>query len=478
MTTKAASAKPSVPSSQKAPEKKLASNKILWLFAIGQLGWSALAGVISNCLVYYYMPEEDLLSQGHTLFITQTAVFLGFLTVIGLITALGRLFDAVTDPWIASISDRCKHKLGRRIPFLRFSAIPFGIVTVLVFVSPVNGQSPINSVFLGVMMLLFYLCMTCYCTPYNALIPELGGTQKLRIDVSTYISATYFVGTALAYTVPTIASMLFPTFGVAGGYRIAIACLAVVAVICMLVPAFGIDEHVYADTTPSTSPTFSSLVKTFKNKEFQTFVASDVLYWIAFTMFQTGLLFYVTQLMGLDVSWSTILLVLMMVIAFILYIPVNFLAKRIGKKNLIVFAFGFFAVTFGITALSGVIGVPKEAWGIIIAILASVPLAILGVLPQAVVADIADVDAIDTGEARQGMFYAARTFAMKLGQAISMLVFTGIIAMDIGDVKYRITAVVACVFCLLGCLVFARYREKKVLARIEEHADEARRGGE
>ena len=179
-------------------EKKLATNGILWKFAFGQLGWAALAGVISNCLVYYYMPEQDLLAQGHTLFITQSAVFLGFLTVIGGITALGRLFDAVTDPWIASLSDRCKHKLGRRIPFLRYAAIPFGIVTVLVFVSPVPEQSPINALFLGVMMLLFYLCMTCYCTPYNALIPELGRTQKLRINVSTYISATYFIGTARA----------------------------------------------------------------------------------------------------------------------------------------------------------------------------------------------------------------------------------------------------------------------------------------
>ena len=448
--------------------KKLASNRVLWMFALGQMGWAALSGVISNCLVYYYMPEDSLLEQGQTLFITQTAVFFGFLTVIGGITALGRLFDAVTDPWIASLSDRCKHKLGRRIPFMRYAAVPFGVVTVLVFVSPVPEQSPINSLFLGVMMLLFYLCMTCYCTPYNALIPELGRTQKLRINVSTYISATYFIGTALAYTVPTIASMLFPSFGVPGGYRIAIAGLSAVAVICMLIPAFGINEHDYADTTPSESPAFSSLVKTLKNKEFQTFVASDILYWIAFTMFQTGLLFYVTQLMGLDVSWSTILLVLMMGVAFILYVPVNILAKKIGKKKLIVFAFAFFAATFGITAFSGMVGVPLEAWGILIAILASVPLAILGVLPQAVVADIAEVDAADTGEARQGMFYAARTFAMKLGQAVSMLVFTGIIAMDIGDMKYRITAIVACAFCLLGALVFARYHEKVVLARIEE----------
>ena len=453
-------------------EKKLASNKILWLFAVGQLGWAALSGVISNCLVYYYMPEDALLSQGHTLFITQTAVFFGFLTVIGGITALGRVFDAVTDPLIASFSDRCRHKLGRRIPFMRYAAIPFGVVTVLVFVSPVPQISWVNSLFLGVMLLLFYLCMTCYCTPYNALIPELGHTQKLRINVSTYISATYFVGTALAYTVPTIASMLFPTFGVAGGFRIAIACLAAVAVVCMLVPAFGIDEHVYADTTPSQSQTFASLAKTFKNGQFLTFVCSDLLYWIAFTMFQTGLLFYVTELMGLGVAWSTILLVLMMVVAFVLYIPVNFLAKRFGKKRLMLFAFVFFAVTFGITGASGIVGVPNEAWGILIAVLSSVPLSILGVLPQAVVADIAEADALETGEARQGMFYAARTFGMKLGQAVSMLVFTGIIAMDIGDAKYRITALVACVFCLLGALVFARYRERDVLRRIDGgHAD-------
>ena len=34
--------------------------------------------------------------------------------------------------------------------------------------------------------------------------------------------------------------------------------------------------------------------------------------------------------------------------------------------------------------------------------------------------------------------------------------------------RNRITAIVACAFCLLGALVFARYHEKVVLARIEE----------
>ena len=62
-------------------------------------------------------------------------------------------------------------------------------------------------------------------------------------------------------------------------------------------PAFTIDEHEYADTTPCESKMFQSLGKTFSNREFQKFVSSDVLYWIALTLFQTGLPFYITVLM-------------------------------------------------------------------------------------------------------------------------------------------------------------------------------------
>jgi len=451
-------------------EKKLATNKVLWLFAIGQLGWSTLSGIISNWLVYFYMPGDALIAKGHTLFITQTAVFLGFVTIIGLVTALGRVFDAFTDPWIASLSDRCKHKLGRRIPFMRYAAIPFGIVTVLVFCAPVDEISVVNNIWLCVTVLLFYLCMTCYCTPYNALIPELGLTQDLRINVSTFISITYFLGTAFAYAIPTVAGLLEPSMGSVGSFRVTIGILAVLAVIFMLIPAFGIDEHAYADTTPSESPTLGSLMKTFSNKEFQTFVKSDVLYWIALTMFQTGLPFYITELMGLDASWSTLLFIVMTGISFLCYPVVNVMAKRLGKKKMITFAFLFFAVSFGITSLVGQFGIPGIAWGFLVAVLAAVPMAILGVLPQAVVADIAEVDAYETGEARQGMFYAARTFAFKLGQSVSMLVFTGIAALEMGGMEYRITAIVACVFCLLGGLVFMKYHEDAVLDEIAEHS--------
>ena len=459
--------------------KKIATNKVLWIFAIGQLGWSLLSGIIANWLVFFYQPSQEELDKGQLLFIPK-GTFIG-LTAIGIITAFGRIFDAVTDPFIAGKSDSLKHKLGRRIPFMRFAAVPFGIVTVLIFVSPFGEKSMGNAIFLFVFAMMFYFCMTCYCTPYNALIPELGSTQNTRINLSTFISVTYFFGTAIAYLVPNIAGFFLESLGYAASFRVTIAILAAVAVICMLVPAFLIDENEYADTTPSKSTAFKSLLATFRNKDFRIFVCSDILYWIGLTLFQTGLSFYITVLLGLDSGMTFPLFAIMTVVSLAFYPLVNIFSKKMGKKKLIAFAFLFFSFAFLVTSAAGLIGIPAMVYGVIIAVLAAVPMAILGILPQAVVADISEADKLDTGESRQGMFYAARTFAFKLGQSLAMLMFTSIALINSDADKgssgyglgYRLTAILAAVLCLLGGLVFLRYNEKKVITRIEEGSKNA-----
>ena len=460
-------------------KRKTASNKVLWIFAIGQLGWSLLSGIIANWLVFFYQPSQEELTKGQILFIPK-GTFIG-LTAIGVITAFGRIFDAVTDPLIAGKSDTLKHKLGRRIPFMRFAAIPFGVVTVLMFISPFSPGSKVNAVALFIFAMLFYFCMTCYCTPYNALIPELGSTQNARINLSTFISVTYFFGTAIAYLVPNIAGIFLDSMGYANSFRITVAILSAVAVICMLIPAFLINENLYADTTPSKSSAFSSLLSTFKNKEFRTFVFSDILYWIGLTLFQTGLSFYITVLLGLDSGMTFPLFVTMTVVSLLFYPLVNILSKKLGKKKLIAFAFLFFSFAFLVTSGAGLIDIPALAYGFIIAVLAALPMAILGILPQAVVADISEADKLDTGESRQGMFYAARTFAFKLGQSLAMLIFTSMVLINSEVPKgesgyglgYRITAVTAAILCLLGGIVFLRYNEKKIISRIEEEQKNA-----
>jgi len=132
--------------------KKLTTGKI-WQFAAGQFGWAMLSGIISNWLVYFYQPDKTAISQGQTVFIPQGLVVFGIFTIIGGITAFGRIFDAFTDPMIASLSDRCTSKNGRRIPFLKWASLPLALSTVLVFWSPVNKNSWINGVFLLIMIL-------------------------------------------------------------------------------------------------------------------------------------------------------------------------------------------------------------------------------------------------------------------------------------------------------------------------------------
>lgn len=267
--------------------KSLSTGK-MWLFAAGQFGWSLLSGLISNWLVYFYQPDEASIAQGQTLFIPQGLVVFGIFTVIGGITAFGRLFDAFTDPCIASLSDRCTSKKGRRIPFLKWASLPLAVSTVLVFWSPVNRNSVVNAVFLFVMVIMYYLSITAYCTPYNALLPELGHNQQERLNISTVISFTFIAGTAVAYLAPVIWGTLIPVFGRVNAIRVTFAVMAALAFVCMQVPVWAINEKEYVDTMPSQDTAFSSLASTFRNKEFRKFVASDILYWIAITMFQTG----------------------------------------------------------------------------------------------------------------------------------------------------------------------------------------------
>ncbi len=450
-------------------EKKLATPKVLRNFAIGQLGWALLSGVVSNWLLYFYMPSEETIAAGMPLFITQGIVFAG-MTVIGLITAFCRLVDGFIDPYIASKSDSLNHPLGRRIPFMRWFAIPFGIMTVVVFTVPGLGGEIFNDVALLVCLVGFYVSLSLYCTPFNALIPELGRTQELRVNLSTFISVTYFLGTAFAYLVPTIAAVFEGALGIANAYRVTIAILAAIAVVCMLVPAYTIDENLYAETEPSTTPMGASVMKTFANKQFQVFEISDILYWVAITMFQTGMPFYVTSLMGLDESMNFVLFAGMTVVSLVFYAPVNIFAKKMGKKRLVAFAFFFFCVAFAVTSVCGNFGIPALVWGGAVAVLAAIPMAVLGILPQAVLADIAEFDAVKTGENREGMFYAARTFSMTLGQSLAMILFSSIATMGSGGMGYRITALVATAFCLLGGLVFLRYDERGVLKVITAHA--------
>ena len=447
--------------------KKLTTGKI-WQFAAGQFGWAMLSGIISNWLVYFYQPDEVAISQGQTVFIPQGLAILGIITVIGGITALGRVFDAFTDPMIASLSDRCTSKNGRRIPFLKWASLPLSLATVLVFWSPVNEKSWINAVFLLVMVLAYYLFITAYCTPYNALISELGHTQQERLNISTAISFTFIAGTAVAYLAPAIWGIFVPALGRVGAIRLTFTVMAAIAWLCMLVPVFCIREKEYVNTVPVQESAFHSLAATFRNGEFRKFVGSDIFYWIALTMFQTGLPFFVTSLLKLPETMTTLYFVGMTALSVLFYLPVNKLTPKFGKKRMLLFAFVMFSTAFFYTGFMGKIPfLSAAAQGFVLMVFAALPMAIFGILPQAMVADIAESDSVTTGSNREGMFFAARTFAFKLGQSLSMLIFTAVSTIGTGTgTGYRVAAFGAALFCGIGAVLLVFYNENKINAVI------------
>ncbi len=447
-------------------EKLPLSKKIA--YSLGQFGWSLLSGIIASYLIFYYIPTKE---SGISVFIPQI-VFAGFVTIIGAITMLSRLFDAITDPWIATLSDRSTSKKGRRISFMQYASFPFAITTVLVFWSPVNGESAVNAVFLTVMLLLFYLFLTMYVTPFFALLSELGHTPNERLTLSTYISVTWFLGAAVASQAPLLWNMFINMgYDTVSAMRIALSILSVIGLIFLLVPVFAIDEKRYCQSVPSELKMLDSMKATFRNKEFRMFVFSDLVYWVAITIFQSSLLYYITVLLKLPDTLYGVLFMALGVGSFLFYVPINIIAKRIGKKTLLIIAFSIFFVVYVYGAFLGTLPIDPTTQAFIMVVIAAIPMAIFGILPNVVVADIAEYDARKTGIRREGMFFGTRTFMSKIGQMFSMLILSGLLLSqgNVSDeLSIRLTAVTAAVFCLIGLVFLLMYNEKKILDGITD----------
>ena len=216
-------------------------------------------------------------------------------------------------------------------------------------------------------------------------------------------------------------------------------------------------------------------------------------------MFQTGLPFFVKVSMAFDESMVMVFMGGMTVLSAVFYPFVTKMVKKFGKKKLVIAGFLGLALCYGITAVSSITGVLPEpqtevggaatanamSWvlGMAIMIIAALPMALLGIIPQSIVADVAEAEAVTTGQNREGMFFAARTFAMKFGQSLAMILFTSLAILgtaqseNANDIKASkpgllIVAIVAAAFCVAGALILLFYREKKIMKTIAKEGDE------
>ena len=67
------------------------TKKEMWIFAIGQLGWSILSGIVTTWLVTYYLPTESSVKEGALFYVQTGLIIFGALTILGLITFICRI---------------------------------------------------------------------------------------------------------------------------------------------------------------------------------------------------------------------------------------------------------------------------------------------------------------------------------------------------------------------------------------------------
>ena len=209
------------------------------IYALGQLGWSLGSFAVMNLLYYFY--DSNVNPDGSRMF----PVFIVSAAFLGIIAALSRVFDGITDPLIAGLSDRSKSTFGRRRTFMAVGALPFALLSVLIFV-PLSGSAVVNTVLLMIFTFLFYLFMTMYVTPFFALMSELGHSPDERLQLSTMISITWALGFMIGNGSYAMQGMMEGAgLEPLKAFQTVVIIYAVISVVLMYLPVLFIDERRY-----------------------------------------------------------------------------------------------------------------------------------------------------------------------------------------------------------------------------------------
>jgi Na+/melibiose symporter-like transporter len=435
--------------------------RVLLLYAVGQLGWSLASFAAGNLMVYFYMPPE----QGTPVFpsfIYQGAV-LGVFTLVGVVSAGGRILDGLVDPLVANWSDRSRFTIGKRRWFLLVGALPFAAFATLIFFPGDHSESAGNFLWLMVCTALYYFFFAFYVIPYNALMAELGHTPKDRMLISTLVSVTWALGFVAGNSVFAIQGWMEsqgkPPME---AFQHSLVLLHGIALVCMLIPALFLKENRYARQVTGDHGFREALRTIVGNRNFRWFLGSFLLYWLALTFIQLGMVYYATLLFQLDKEAAFTFSLVSFLSSFVLYVPVNLLVQKWGKRRTMLAAYVVFGLLFGVVAFAGLLPGSREALLYALGIAAAAPLAVFGILPNALVGDEIAKEEQQSGKQLSGMFYGLTAFTMKIGISLANLVFPSLLLLGKSNenpMGVQATALVALLFCAAGWYSFRRYKE-------------------
>lgn len=462
--------------------KRLPKSKMI-RYCLSDIAKGLFNGMIGNYLLYFFQPT---VKSGIPNLLPKNKL-LGFLTIMALLTGLGKVIDAVTDPWVANLSDRCTHKDGRRMPFLKWSAVPYALSVLMIFMAPFRQGSVANAVWVGVFLILYYTAYTFFFIPRNALIPEVIPDADDRVGYYG-ISTAFFMGSSSFMYAATLFVNLIKGLGVSAlwSWRIVFSIFTAIGLVCVLLGATAFRETDYVESNIKPKQSLLTSAKTiFKNKSFVIFFAGDLFSYISMAFFQTAMLYYITMLLNVPESQSFLVMLSAIGVALSLFPMIVRFSKRYGKKTMLVVASIIFTIVFAFIffgdKLAALVVGYELFLGLFMGVVVSFPFAAINILPQSCMSDIIQKDSIENGINREGFFSATKTFIEKIAYSVAMVAVSSVLAVgaaadeSVGMLGVKLTGVFAGLFSLVSLVFFILYDEKTVTQYIAEHRkDEAK----
>lgn len=344
------------------------------------------------------------------------------LGAVGAILIVARWTDVITDPLIGFLSDRTRGRWGRRKPWILAGA-PLMLLSIVQLFTP---GSSVTAGYFALWTIALWFGWTLVAIPYYAWGAELSADYHERTRIATWRTLCGVAGTLTTIAAPLISASLF-------GYGRALdESLTIVAVAAVSVAAVGFTVLLARVPEPPPRqvrqvPVLEGFRLMWRNGPFKRLMIAFVIGGIGPAMAAPLYIFYVNHVIQYDLAASVILLVFYAgnLIGVALW---GWLAQRIGKRSAWMVGMSLMIVSQPGYLLLG----PGDLLPMmVILFIGGLSAGSFVALPSAMKADVIDIDRLESGEDRTGLFFSSWSLAQKAivamatGFALLILEFAG-----------------------------------------------------
>jgi GPH family glycoside/pentoside/hexuronide:cation symporter len=345
--------------------------------------------------------------------------------LIGVVIAISRFWDGVTDPLFGYLSDNARTRWGRRKPFMLVGALCLGVVFALMWWLPRGASKDFYFWWFLVTTLLFYTASSTFLSPWTALGIEMTADYNERTNLNAYSGICFkIVGMSYAWLFPLAQLAVFQDT-IEGVRYVGLLCGTLLTLIA-LVPVFVVKEKALATAVAAhkRQPFFASMKAVCSNRTFLQVSAVSVLTMTSLmTVSSLALYINIYHVFGGDKvaaakmaayfgMWFNTLAILSVPL-------VAWLGRKLGKHRAIMLCLG--VISFS-AVLKFFTYTPAAPWAQMITPLLHAPgLAAYIILINSMTADLVDYDEFCTGERREALLAAANHWLTKMGMSLSYI---------------------------------------------------------